>query len=306
MEKPILAIMAAGMGSRYGGCKQIDPMDPWGNLIIDFSIYDALRAGFEDVVFIIKHSIEGDFKEAIGNRISRHANVRYAYQEMDKYLPAGAKIPDGRVKPWGTSHALLCAMEEIGERPFAAINADDYYGPMAYQLLFDFLSKDGKDTEHAMVGYPLPNTLTDHGTVSRGVCQVDEAGKLVQIAERLKVLRRADGGSAYLEEGREIPIPDSATASMNFWGFRKGMLPFLLESFQKNFEAGVAQNPEKYEDLLPNTVQKAIRAKRGTVEVLPTRDRWFGVTYMEDKPSVVAAIQSLKDRGVYPEKLWEK
>lgn len=302
MQKPILAIMAAGIGSRYGGCKQIDPMDAWGSLIIDFSIYDALRAGFTDVLFIIKHEIEADFREAIGDRIARFANISYAFQELHK-LPAGFEVPSGREKPWGTTHAVLCAADAIGERAFAAINADDYYGPMAYQLIYDFLTSETEADAHAMVGYPLANTLTDYGHVSRGVCEVDEAGLLTQIVERLKIVKTPEG-CAYMEGGALVPVPQAAIASMNFWGFSRGMLPFLRESFAANLEAGLMSDPKKYEDLLPNAVQKGIAAGRAQVRVLPTKDRWFGVTYAEDKPSVMANIQALKTQGVYPEKLW--
>ncbi len=302
MRKPVLVIMAAGIGSRYGGCKQIDPMDAHGNLLIDFSIYDALRAGFEDVVFLIKHEIETDFREAIGNRIAKQANVTYAFQELTK-LPAGVSIPDGRVKPFGTTHAILCAADAIDGRPFAAINADDYYGPTAYRLVYDYLCAPHGAGEHALIGYPLPNTLTKNGTVTRGVCQVKE-GYLSTIVERFKI-EGSDAGCVYLDTGTPIPIPADAVASMNFWGFQPDILDFFRESFDRRIQAELANNPLKFEALLPTDVQSCISEGKGTVKVLPTVDKWFGVTYPEDKPSVVASIAALKAKGVYPERLWE-
>lgn len=301
MQKPVLVIMAAGMGSRYGGCKQIDPMDAYGNVIIDFSIYDALRAGFEDIVFLIKHEIESDFHEVIGERISRHANVSYAFQQLDM-LPAGISVPEGRVKPYGTTHAILCAAKAIGSRSFCAINADDYYGPTSYKLIFDYLSKVTTPGSHALAGYPLPNTLTENGTVTRGVCEVKDA-YLTKIVERMKIEGR-DGGCVYLDEGAPVSIPADATASMNFWGFQNDILDFLKESFEKNIAEGLKSNPLKFEELLPTDVQRCIAQGRGKVKVLPTPDRWFGVTYPEDKPTVMASIAKCKAAGLYPEKLW--
>ncbi len=302
MEKPVLVIMAAGMGSRYGGCKQIDPMDTYGNLIIDFSIYDALRAGFEDVVFLIKHEIEADFHEAIGKRIAQHANVSYAFQQLDM-LPAGVCVPEGRVKPFGTTHAVLCAKEAIGGRSFSAINADDYYGPSSYKLIFDYLCHENTPSKHALAGYPLPNTLTENGTVTRGVCEVKD-GYLTHIVERMKIAAQ-DGGCVYLDEGTPIAIPKEATASMNFWGFQNDILDFLSESFERNIREGLEANPLKFEALLPTDVQRCIAEGRGSVKVLPTPDKWFGVTYPEDKPKVMDSIAKCKAAGLYPEKLWD-
>ncbi|MDD4074850.1 MAG: nucleotidyltransferase [Eubacteriales bacterium] len=302
MRKPVLVIMAAGIGSRYGGCKQIDPMDAYGNLLIDFSIYDALRAGFEDVVFLIKHEIEADFREVIGDRIARRTNVSYAFQQLDA-LPAGVAIPEGRVKPFGTTHAILCAADAIDGRRFAAINADDYYGPTAYRLIFDYLCAPHGADEHALVGYPLPNTLTKNGTVTRGVCQVKD-GYLSSIVERFKI-EGNDKGCVYLDTGTPIPVPADAVASMNFWGFQPAILDFFRESFDRRIQTELAGNPLKFEALLPTDVQACISEGKGTVKVLPTVDKWFGVTYPEDKPSVMASIAALKQKGVYPEKLWE-
>ena len=302
MRKPVLVIMAAGMGSRYGGCKQIDPMDAYGNLIIDFSIYDALRAGFEDVIFLIKHEIEADFREAIGDRIARQTNVAYAFQQLDA-LPAGVAIPEGRVKPFGTTHAILCAADAIDGRPFAAINADDYYGPTAYTLIFDYLCAAHAKGEHALVGYPLANTLTENGTVTRGVCQVQN-GFLSTIVERFKV-QGGKEGCVYLDTGTPVPIPAGDVASMNFWGFQPDILDFFKASFDRRIKAELAGNPLKFEALLPTDVQACISEGKGTVKVLPTVDKWFGVTYPEDKPEVMASIAALKAKGVYPETLWK-
>ncbi len=302
MRKPVLVIMAAGMGSRYGGCKQIDPMDAYGNLIIDFSIYDALRAGFEDIVFLIKHEIEADFHEAIGERISKHANVTYAFQQLEM-LPEGVSIPDGRTKPYGTTHAVLCAQKAIDGRQFSAINADDYYGPTSYKLIYDYLCAEKGAGRHALAGYPLPNTLTENGTVTRGVCEVKD-GYLSHIAERLKIVAAGDG-CAYLDDGAPVMIPKEATASMNFWGFQNDILDFLRESFDKNIREGLKSNPMKFEELLPSDVQRCIAEGRGSVKVLPTSDKWFGVTYPEDKPKVMESIAKSKAAGLYPEKLWD-
>ena len=302
--KPKLVIMAAGMGSRYGGLKQIDPVDEYGNIIIDFSIYDALRAGFEDIVFIIKHEIEDDFKSAIGKRMEKHANVEYVYQQLDK-LPQGFDIPEGRVKPWGTSHAVLCCKDALGDAPFVPLNADDYYGPEAFKIAYDFLTTHHGENEHCVIGYPVANTLTEHGYVSRGVCAVDQNGNLTDIHERTKV-RMAGKGAEYTEDDGKtfIQIPETATVSMNMWGFNKGMMHELEEGFPKMLAKILAENPLKGEDFLPEAVRRAIAANRASVKVIATHDRWHGVTYTEDKPALMEAIRQLKENGVYPEKLW--
>ena len=306
MNQPVLVIMAAGMGSRYGGCKQIDPMDDYGNLIIDFSICDALKAGFKDVVFIIKHEIEADFREAIGNRIANYANVSYVFQEL-KSIPAGLKVPEGRVKPWGTTHAIICAADAVGNRPMAAINADDYYGPQAYQLIYDFLAQDADSNEHALVGYRLGNTLTDYGFVARGVCDVGADGYLSYIVERKKI-KKTEHGCAYADEQDEAqltPLSLDATTSMNFWGFNPGILPKLEAHFSRGLAVALAEDPLTYENYLPNAVQAICAENEGRVRVLPTLDRWFGVTYQQDKPGVIANIQEMKRLGVYSQKLWD-
>ena len=302
--QPVLVIMAAGMGSRYGGLKQMDPVDPAGDLIIDFSIFDALKAGFAEVIFIIKQELEGDFRSAIGDRIARHARVRYAFQRLDA-LPEGFQVPQGRVKPWGTTHALLCAQEAIAGRPFCAINADDYYGPTAYQRIYQFLSGPRPQGEHALVAWQLANTLTDHGSVARGICAVENE-HLTHIVERKTIIRQGDGG-AFTEDGGATytPLAGNTPVSMNFWGFGPEMLPLLDRNFRDNLRAGMEADPLKYEDLLPNAVQAAMARGDASIRVLRSPDTWFGVTYKADKPQVVASIAACKARGLYPDPLWQ-
>lgn len=303
MKKPVLAILAAGMGSRYGGgIKQMDPIDSEGCFIIDYSVYDAMRAGFEEVVFIIKHAIEADFKATIGARVAPHIKVSYAFQELSM-LPEGTVLSPDRVKPLGTTHALLCAEEAIAGRPFAVINADDYYGPEAFRLLYDFLTDDASKEDHIAVGYLLENTLTDHGAVNRGECIV-ENGLLTHISERLGIRKTAEGAEYVNEQGEAVFMPQGTTVSMNCWGFKPSLFPLLRERFEKNLQAGLAANPLKYEDLLPNAVCEGILAGKARVQVKPTKESWFGVTYQEDKPKVMESIRSLKAAGVYGDKLW--
>ena len=301
--QPVLVIMAAGMGSRYGGLKQIDPVDGAGNLIIDFSVYDALRAGFQEVVFIIKEELAEAFRASIGDRIAKRAKVQYAFQRLEA-LPGGFRVPEGRVKPWGTTHAILCAAEEIGQRPFCAINADDYYGPGAYKAVYEYLAGPRPQGEHALVAWHLRNTLTDHGSVARGVCAV-EGGYLTHIVERKTIIRQGDGG-AFTEDGGKTyaALAGDTPVSMNFWGFGPELLPLLSQTFQENLARGVAADPLKYEDLLPNAVQAAMSRGEARVRVLTTPDTWFGVTYQADKPQVVASIAACKARGLYTDNLW--
>lgn len=306
MKKPVLVIMAAGMGSRYGGLKQIDPVDGQGHIIMDFSIYDAVRAGFEKVVFIIKKENEADFKASIGNRMEKHVQVEYVFQDIHN-LPEGFSVPEGRVKPWGTGHAVLSCIDVI-DGPFAVINADDYYGKEAFRLIYDYLTthEDGEKYEYTMVGYHLKNTLTENGHVARGVCQVDENGMLTDIHERTRIEKQKDGGAAYTEDDGVtwISIPAEATVSMNMWGFTNSMLKELKERFPKALEEGLKTDPLKCEYFLPFVVDELIREEKARVKVLTSADRWYGVTYKEDKPVVVKAIQELKDSGLYPEELW--
>lgn len=302
MVKPTLVIMAAGMGSRYGGLKQMDPMDEHGNVLMDFSVFDALRAGFESIVFIIKHGIESDFKELIGNRLERHADVKYVYQELDM-LPEGFAVPEGRVKPWGTSHAILCCRNVV-KGPFVALNADDFYGPAAFKLAYGFLLEHKGENEHAIIGYRIGETLTDHGSVSRGVCVVDERGYLSDIRERTNVIRHGDKAAYEDENGNYITLPADTTVSMNFWAFNPGFMDHLSGDFPRFLSSAIEKNPLKCEDYLPESVRRALGDGRAAVKMLYTPDRWIGVTHKEDKPHVVAAIRGLKDQGIYPEKLW--
>lgn len=303
MSAPVLVIMAAGMGSRYGGLKQIDPVDAYGNMIIDYSIYDALRAGFGEIVFLIKHEIEKEFREAIGNRISERAKVSYAFQEMNE-IPAGIVIPRGRTKPLGTTHAVLCARAAVAGRPFAVINADDYYGAEAFDILCGFLKEPRGENRHAAVGYRIENTLTDHGGVTRGVCQVNEGGYLTDIVERMRIVKTPDGAAYIKENGEQVAILRGTTVSMNCWAFNNGIFELLRKRFERDLAAGLEKNPLKYEDLLPTAVCEALKYGDTSVKVIPTSESWFGVTYKEDMPLVKESFAALKRGGVYPEKLW--
>ena len=308
MKKPVLVVLAAGMGSRYGGLKQIDPVGPHGELIIDYSVYDAKKAGFEKVVFIIKRELEEDFRIAIGNRLEKSIEVEYAFQQLDQ-LPSGYALPEGRVKPWGTTHAVLAAKPLI-DGPFAAINADDYYGPEAYKVLYDFLTEprpqDGKE-HFCMVGYHIENTVTDKGTVARGVCEADGNGYLASVVERLKVAK-SETGACYTEDDGATwtDLPEGTLVSMNFWGFTEGFLQESEKDFPAFLDKGLAENPQKCEYLLPFTVDNLIKTGRADVKVLESRDRWYGVTYQEDKPGVVQAIAEKHAAGLYPSPLWGK
>ena len=302
MKKPTLVIMAAGLGSRFGGCKQITPVDDRGHAIIDYSIYDALRAGFGRIVCVIKPEMEADFRAAIGDRIAKHADLVYAYQTLDR-LPEGFTVPEGRVKPWGTAHAVLCAADAI-EGDFAAINADDYYGPGAFHLACDFLAAPHDGGDHAMVGYRIENTLTENGHVSRGVCSVDENGMLRSIDERLRIEPR-EGGAAFTEDGENYSfIPAGTKVSMNLWAFRHGILDEMKQRFVNFLNTNAVENPLKAEFYLPSVPDALIREGRASVRVLETGERWYGVTYREDLEKVQAAMAELRRSGVYPEKLW--
>lgn len=306
MDKPVLVIMAAGIGSRYGGLKQIDPIDDQNHLIIDFSIYDAIKAGFEKVIFIIKKEIDADFKECIGNRLEKYVQVEYVYQDIDN-LPAGFKKPEGRAKPWGTGHAVLSCLEKING-PFAVINADDYYGQSAFQLIYDRLTntQDDEKYRYCMVGYVIENTLTDHGHVARGVCTVGSDGYLESIKERTRI-EKFNNGSAYTEDDGNTwtVIPEGSIVSMNMWGFTKSILDELNNRFQKFLKENIIKNPLKSEYFLPDVVGELLKDDKATVQVLKSLDKWYGVTYKEDKAVVVSAIAKLKDTGLYPHKLWD-
>ena len=306
MNKPVLVIMAAGMGSRYGGLKQLDPVGDHGQLIIDYSIYDARRAGFETVVFVIKPEIEEDFKRCIGGRVSKSMDVRYAYQ-LKEDLPEGYAVPGVRQKPWGTAHAALAARNVV-DGPFAVINADDYYGPEAFQEIFSYLSahEDGALYEYVMVGYLLKNTVTENGTVARGVCEETADNFLTKVTERTKIEKgeppryTEDDGQTWTE------LPGDTIVSMNMWGFTRSFLDEAWARFPAFLDKALAENPAKAEYFLPTVVSQLIDEGKARVKVLRSEDKWYGVTYREDKPTVVNAIAEKTASGLYPGRLWEE
>ena len=308
MNNPVLVVLAAGMGSRYGGLKQIDPVGSHGEAILDYSLFDAYEAGFRTAVIIIKDMIKKDFMDTVGKRLEKcPMEIRYAFQELDK-LPEGCEVPAERVKPWGTSHAVLCAKEEIGNAPFAVVNADDYYGKQAYKELYNFLSKiqDPASSDYCMVGYELGKTVTENGSVARGVCVVDEKDYLTDIAERTKIEKYEGGihflnddGETWTDVGAETPV------SMNMWGLTPGFLAEVEKDFPRFFKEEVPANPAKAEMFLPLTIGQLLGADKATVKVLRTADKWYGVTYAADKPQVVAALKDLADKGAYPDGLWK-
>ena len=307
-KKPVLVVMAAGMGSRYGGLKQIDPVGNHGQLIIDYSIYDARRAGFETVVFVIKHEIEQTFKQAIGHRLSKVIDVKYVYQELAD-LPEGYAVPEGRVKPFGTAHAVLAA-RKIVDGPFAVVNADDYYGPEAFQTIYNDLNgnqdKDGC-YEFAMVGYRLDNTVTEHGSVARGVCEEDENNFLVRVTERTQIEKDGDD-ARYTEDGGETwtALPGETIVSLNLWGLTRSFIDEAEKRFPAFLDKAIAENPLKGEFFLPSVISELIGEGKARAKVLRSADKWYGVTYQADKPVVVAAIAEKTAAGLYPDNLWEE
>ncbi len=306
-KKPILVVMAAGMGSRYGGLKQIDPVGSHGEAILDYSLFDAHEAGFETAVIIIKEAIRNDFMATVGKRLEKcPMEIRYAYQELDK-IPADCAIPAERTKPWGTSHAVLCAKEAIDGAPFAVINADDYYGKQAYREIYQYLcaAQDGEKAEYCMVGYQLGKTVTDNGSVARGICSTDENGYLTSVVERTRIEKyeggihfTTDDGATWEDVAAETPV------SMNMWGFTPGILDTIAADFPRFFREEVAKNPVKAEMYLPGTVGRLLQADAATVKVLKTADQWYGVTYAADKPMVMAALKAMTQEGKYPDGLW--
>lgn len=302
MNKPTLVILAAGMGSRYGGMKQIDGVGSHGEPIIEFSIYDAKEAGFGKVVLIIRKEHEAAFRKALTDKIEPHMEVEFAYQDMAD-IPADITVPEGREKPWGTTHALL-ACRNIVHEPFAIINADDFYGKDAYKVIYNFLTTEVSDGHYAMVGYPCINTLTDHGTVTRGVCEKDENGNLTHIVE-VKEIAKKDGHAIYKDGEEWKPLADDALVSMNFWGFTPAIFKDCEAVFDTFIHEGVKENPMNCEHVIPTAVGELVQENKCTVKMLSSSDRWFGVTYKEDKPLVVARIQEMKDLGVYPDVLWK-
>ena len=307
MEKPTLVIMAAGMGSRFGGLKQIEPVSGKDEIILDFSLYDALRAGCERAVIIIKEENEADFRRLIDHKAGKHMDIEYAYQDIHD-IPEGFEVPEGRAKPWGTAHAVLAARKLVRGN-FAVINSDDYYGPEAFRVMYEFLDSaaDSEDLyNYCMVGYEVQNTLTENGHVSRGVCSVGEDGLLTDIVERTKIMHH-DGAIAYTEDDGATwtEVPEGTIVSMNFWGFTPSILREMEAGLPAFLTETLSKNPLKGEYLLPKCVDELIKAGQAEAKVLRSRDRWYGVTYKEDKDSVVAALQALKDKGIYPETLWD-
>ncbi len=300
MEKPTLVVLAAGMGSRFGGLKQMTPVDAQGNSIIHYSIYDALACGFGKIVFIIKKEIEHDFRQFMA-RVERNADVVYAYQELDK-LPEGFTVPAERKKPWGTGHAVLCAKDYIGG-PFVVINGDDFYGRGAFAAIAEFLAQEHPQTESAMVGYLLRNAMTDNGHVARGVCRVSD-GFLTEVTERTHIEKRG-ADAAYTEDGEHfVPLSGDTVVSMNFWGFHPQFLTDLEQRFPKFLAKALPENPTKCEYFLPYVANAQLRDGLGTIRVLHTDETWYGVTYRDDLPKVQAALAHLRGQGLYPERLF--
>lgn len=306
MIKPTLVVMAAGMGSRYGGLKQIDPVGPKGEIIIEYSIYDAVKAGFGKVVFVIKEEMLEQFKDSIGRKIEGVVETLYVFQKLDM-VPKGYKVPAERTKPWGTAHAILCCKNHV-DTPFLVINADDFYGATTYKLIHDYLVdlKDNKAVyQYSMAGFKLENTLTENGHVARGICQVDNSGYLTEIKERTKI-KKCKGGVKYQEDEETwIQIPAGSTVSMNTWG----LTPSIFEELEKRFPIFLEENKNqilKAEFFLPTVVDNLIHENKAKVRVLTSEEQWYGVTYKEDREIVKAAIVNLVDKGLYPVNLWRK
>ena len=301
-HEPTLVIMAAGMGSRFGGLKQMTPVDEEGHFIIDFSLYDAYQAGFRRVAFIIKREIEQTFRETIGARMEKFFHVDYVYQELDR-LPEGFAVPEGRKKPWGTAHAVACCRGVV-EGPFAVINSDDFYGRGAYEEIYRFLTEHETPHHYAMLGYQLRNTVTEFGSVARGVCHVQD-GMLLDITERTKIFKRGQD-AAYTEDGETfVPLSGDSLVSMNFWGFTPEILDEIWDAFPAFLAENLPVNPEKCEFYLPTFVGSRLAEGKVRVRVLPCMETWHGVTYKEDLDSVKSAIGQLKREGKYPARLWE-
>ena len=306
-KKPVLVVMAAGMGRRYGGLKQIDPVGSQGEAILDYSLYDAYEAGFRTAVIVIKEAIREDFMATVGKRLEKcPLEIRYAYQEITK-IPEGFSIPEGRVKPWGTGHAILCARDAVDGAPFAAINADDYYGKEAYRNLYHFL-ENAQDTDkyaYCMVAYNMGNPVTENGSVARGICVTDANGFLTSVTERTQI-EQYEGGIHYIGDDGETWVDVSADTpvSMNMWGFAGSFMEELKSAFPLFLANDVPKNPLKAEMFLPTVVSRLINTDKATVKMLRTADKWYGVTYAADKPKVIAALRALTAEGKYPDGLW--
>ena len=304
-RQPVLVVMAAGMGSRYGGLKQIDPVGSCGEAILDYSIYDAYEAGFRTAVIIIKEAIKKDFMDTVGARLAKSPmEIRYAYQELNM-LPEGYTVPEGRTKPWGTCHAVLCAKDVIGDNPFVVLNADDYYGKSAFKVIYEALANAEDPYGYYMVGYELGKTVTDNGSVARGVCQTDGNGYLTQIIERTRI-EKYEGGIRFTEDGETwTDLAPETTVSMNMLGY----MPSFLEEIQARFPAfldkALVENPIKAEFYLPLAVEQLLSEGKATMKVLNSADKWYGVTYAADKPTVVAALKAMTEEGKYPDGLWK-
>lgn len=300
-KEPVLIVLAAGIGSRFGGLKQVTPIDDFGHSIIDFSLYDAKRAGFKKVIFVIKHNIEEEFVQLVGSRVEKYMEVEYVFQETD-ILPSDCHLPAGRTKPWGTGHAVLCCADYI-DGPFAVINSDDFYGPTAYSSLYDFLTGEHEENEHAIVSYLLRNTVTETGTVSRGICSSND-GYLTDVVERLKI--RKAGEDAEFTEDNGVSwthLDGDSLVSMNCWAFSGSMMEDVKSGFPEWFRGNLTVNPLKGEYFLPFVVSNAIKSGRAKVRILSCAETWYGITYREDLDSVKDAIKVMRDRGIYPEKL---
>ncbi|MGN1001435.1 MAG: NDP-sugar synthase [Oscillospiraceae bacterium] len=303
MKEPALVIMAAGMGSRFGGLKQVAPVDKEKHPIIDFSLFDAHRAGFRHVVFIITRELEEDFRALIGDRMESYFKVSYVYQDATR-LPEGYTVPEGRVKPWGTGHAIACCRGVV-DGPFAVINADDFYGPTAFSAIYDYLKANTDDSKYAMVGYRLRNTVTEHGSVARGVCETQE-GWLTGITERTKIFKKGEDAEFTEDDGKTFThLPGETIVSMNLWGFSAKILDVLWERFPAFLDKNLPANPLKCEYFLPFVVNEQLAEGSASVRVLPCEETWYGVTYREDLDSVCAAIAEMKAKGIYKEGLWE-
>ncbi len=307
MKRPVLVVMAAGMGSRYGGLKQIDPVGNHGEAILDFSLFDAYEAGFRTAVIIIKKAIEKDFMEMVGKRLEKcPMEIRYAFQEIDN-IPAGFQVPAERTKPWGTSHAVFCAKDQIDGAPFAVINADDYYGKSAYHEVYQYLchAEDGQYYKFCMVGYQLGKTVTENGSVARGICTTDENGFLTNVVERTRIEKYEGGIHFTVDDGASwTDLPAETPVSMNLWGFTPVFLKEIEDRFPEFLTVDVPKNPLKAEYFLPRTVSELLAEGKAKVKVLSSADKWYGVTYAEDKPVVVAALQEMTQEGKYPDSLW--
>ena len=303
-KKPVLVVMAAGMGSRYGGLKQIDPVGSQGEAILDYSLYDAYLAGFETAVIIIKEAIRKDFMETVGERLKKcPLEIRYAYQELTD-LPAGYTVPKDRVKPWGTCHAVLSAREAIDGAPFAVLNADDFYGRTAFRTVFNWLSNNDEPYSYCMVGYEVGKTVTEHGGVTRGICKADDKGYLAKIVETTGI-EKYDGGIRMPKGSGWTDLDPKTLVSMNLWGFMPSYLDEIASHFPGFLDYALRENPMKGEFLLPTFVGELIDEGRISLKVLSSPDKWFGVTYAADKPVVMAALKAMTENGRYPDGLWK-